>query len=88
MPCYSKVSAYNIINNNNKNFKLLFSAHGLPENKIKKGDPYQWQVEQTVVEIMSKLKNENLDYIISYQSRVGPLKWIGPPTDEVIIKYS
>jgi len=72
----------------NNNFKLLFSAHGLPENKIKKGDPYQWQVEETVKEIMSKLSNENLDYIISYQSRVGPLKWIGPPTDEVIIKYS
>ena len=72
----------------NKNFKLLFSAHGLPENKIKKGDPYQWQVEETVKQIMLKLKNENLDYTISYQSRVGPLKWIGPSTDEIIIKYS
>jgi len=72
----------------NKNFKLLFSAHGLPENKIKRGDPYQWQVEQTVEGVMSELTSENLDYIISYQSRVGPLKWIGPPTDEVIIKYS
>ena len=72
----------------NKNFKLLFSAHGLPENKIKKGDPYQWQIEQTVEAIMSNLNNENLDYIISYQSRVGPLKWIGPSTDETIIKYS
>ena len=70
------------------NFKLIFSAHGLPENKIKKGDPYQWQVEQTVKEIMSNIKDENLDCIISYQSRVGPLKWIGPSTDEVIIKYS
>ena len=75
-------------NLNNKNFKLLFSAHGLPESKIKKGDPYQWQVEKTVESIMYKLRNENLDYIISYQSRVGPLKWIGPSTDEVIIKYS
>ena len=70
------------------NFKLIFSAHGLPKSKIKKGDPYQWQVEQTVEGIMSKLINENLDYIISYQSRVGPLKWIGPSTDEVIIKNS
>ena len=60
----------------------------MPENKIKNGDPYQWQVEQTVEGIMSKLINENLDYIISYQSRVGPLKWIGPSTDEVIIKNS
>ena len=72
----------------NKNFKLIFSAHGLPENKIKKGDPYQWQVEKTVEGIMSKLRNENLDFIISYQSRVGPLKWIEPSTDEIIIKYS
>ena len=72
----------------NNNFKLLFSAHGLPESKIKKGDPYQWQVEETVKEIMSKLTKENLDYIISYQSRVGPMKWIAPSTDEEIIKYS
>jgi len=72
----------------NRNFKLLFSAHGLPENKIKKGDPYQWQIEQTVEKIMSKLNNENLDFLICYQSRVGPLKWIGPSTDEAIIKYS
>ena len=72
----------------NNNFKLIFSAHGLPESKIKKGDPYKWQVEETVKEIMLKIKNENLDYIISYQSRVGPLKWIGPSTDEIIIQYS
>ena len=72
----------------NKNFKLIFSAHGLPESKIKKGDPYQWHVEETVKGIMSKLKNENLDYVISYQSRVGPMKWIKPFTDAEIIKYS
>jgi len=72
----------------NNNFKLIFSAHGLPESKIKKGDPYQWHVEETVKEIMFKFKNENLNYIISYQSRVGPMKWIGPSTDAEIIKYS
>jgi len=72
----------------NNNFKLIFSAHGLPESKIKKGDPYKWQVEETVREIMLKIKNENLDYIIGYQSRVGLLKWIRPSTDEIIIQYS
>ena len=72
----------------NNNFKLIFSAHGLPESKIKKGDPYQWHVEKTVEEIMFKLKNENLNYVISYQSRVGPMKWIGPSTDVEIVKYS
>ena len=65
-----------------KNFKLLFSAHGLPEIKIKRGDPYQWQVEETVGKIMLELEDMNLDHTISYQSRVGPLKWIGPSTDD------
>jgi len=64
--------------------KLVFSAHGLPENKIKQGDPYQWQVEQTVKELVKKLSIEKLDYILCYQSRVGPLKWIGPSTENVI----
>ena len=72
----------------NNNFKLIFSAHGLPESKIKNGDPYQWHIEETVKEIMSELKIENLDHTISYQSRVGPMKWIGPFTDDEIIKYS
>ena len=63
---------------------LIFSAHGLPENKIKQGDPYQWQVEQSVKELVRKISIENLNYILSYQSRVGPLKWIGPSTENVI----
>ena len=68
------------------NYKLIFSAHGLPEKNIKNGDPYQWQVEQTVNEIVSLLNIESLDWILSYQSRVGPLKWIGPSTDHTIIE--
>ena len=63
---------------------LIFSAHGLPENKIKQGDPYQSQVERTVEALVKKLSIKNLNYILSYQSRVGPLKWIGPSTDLVI----
>ena len=65
---------------------LIFSAPGLPENKIKQGDPYQWQVEQSVKELVKKLSIDNLNYILSYQSRVGPLKWIGPSTEAVIKK--
>ena len=74
--------------NNVKNFVLIFSAHGLPEKNIKKGDPYQWQVEQSVNEIVKKLNIKNLNWILSYQSRVGPLKWIGPSTDGVIVENS
>ena len=71
-----------------KNFKLIFSAHGLPEKNIKKGDPYQWQVEQSVKKIVENLNIENLDWILSYQSRVGPLKWIGPSTEAIIVENS
>ena len=71
-----------------KNFKLIFSAHGLPEKNIKNGDPYQWQVEQSVKAIVKNLNDKNLDWVLSYQSRVGPLKWIGPSTEDIIIENS
>ena len=74
--------------NNLENFKLIFSAHGLPEKNIKKGDPYQWQVEQSVNKIIKSLDIENLDWVLSYQSRVGPLKWIGPSTEDIIVENS
>ena len=73
---------------NLKDYKLIFSAHGLPEKNIKKGDPYQWQVEQSVDKIVNSLNISGLDWILSYQSRVGPLKWIGPSTEDVIIENS
>ena len=73
---------------NLNNFKLIFSAHGLPEKNIKKGDPYQWQVEQTVDKIIKSLNFNDLDWVLSYQSRVGPLKWIGPSTEDIIVENS
>lgn len=69
-----------------KNPRVLFSAHGLPEKTIKDGDPYQWQCEQTAEAIVKELAIENLDYQYCYQSRVGPMKWIGPSTEEAIEK--
>ena len=73
---------------NLENFKLIFSAHGLPEKNIKKGDPYQWQVQQSVDKIVKSLNIKELDWILSYQSRVGPLKWIGPSTEDIIVENS
>ena len=70
----------------NKNFKLIFSAHGLPENKIKSGDSYQWQIELSVKSIIENGNLQNYENVLSYQSRVGPLKWIGPSTDYEIVK--
>ena len=81
----------NIAKNKNKkkkDIRLLFSAHGLPEKIIKKGDPYQNQVEKTVSKVVDSLNNNEFLHTICYQSKVGPLKWIGPSTEEEIIKAS
>lgn len=63
--------------------RLLFSAHGLPEKVIKAGDPYQAQVEATAAGVAARLSGQ-WDWRISYQSRVGPMKWIGPNTEDEI----
>lgn len=73
-----------------KDVVILFSAHGLPEKVIRNGDPYQEQVERSCVGVMRKLRlpegHARVDWQICYQSRVGPLAWIGPSIDEAITK--
>ncbi len=69
--------------------RVLFSAHGLPEKVVAGGDPYQWQVEQSAAAIVEALvrsgvATDALDWLVSYQSRVGPLEWIKPYTDAEI----
>ncbi len=66
--------------------RLLFSAHGLPENIVRAGDPYQWQCEESAKRIAQALNIPDLDWQICYQSRVGRLKWIGPSTTEALEK--
>jgi ferrochelatase len=68
----------------NQGYRVLFSAHGLPKRVVQRGDPYQWQVERTVRAILERRRGPPLDHVISYQSRVGPLEWIGPATDEEV----
>ena len=67
------------------NVRCLLSAHGLPEIVVKTGDPYQWQVELTASRLKPLLPPE-WEVEVCYQSRVGPLKWIGPATDDAIRK--
>ncbi len=121
-----------------ENPSILFVAHGLPEKTIKRGDPYQAQVEETARALERKLLNnwnqtgchpraggdpdlnsfcatqkecveskeklsglgprlrgDDTDALVTghqflmticYQSRVGPLKWIGPSLEEEILK--
>jgi len=69
--------------------RVLFSAHGIPESLVsKKGDPYQEQVEATCAAIAAAagLVKRESDWTLCYQSRVGPMKWLGPSTPEAIRK--
>jgi ferrochelatase len=67
--------------------RVLFSAHGLPEKTIASGDPYARQVEATAAAVAAELNKgraEPIDWQVCYQSRVGPLPWIGPFTIDAI----
>ncbi|MGV8929220.1 MAG: ferrochelatase [Brevundimonas sp.] len=65
--------------------RVLFSAHGIPESLIvRKGDPYQEQIESTCAAIAACAGLAEGDWSICYQSRVGPMKWLGPSTPEAI----
>jgi ferrochelatase len=63
--------------------RVLFSAHGLPERIIDRGDPYQSQCVATAAAIAGAMQHSP-EWRNTYQSRVGPLKWIGPATDDEI----
>jgi ferrochelatase len=62
--------------------RLLFSAHGLPERIVKSGDPYPREVATTAAALIAALDSPGLDATICYQSRVGPLAWIGPSVEQ------
>ncbi|HEY1504948.1 MAG TPA: ferrochelatase [Stellaceae bacterium] len=64
--------------------RLLLSAHGLPKRTVARGDPYQSQVEMTAAALGRSIAQPALDITICYQSRVGPLEWLGPATDAEI----
>ncbi len=57
---------------------VVFSAHGLPMSQVRKGDPYPGQVEHSARETARRAGAT--DFRITYQSRVGPTKWLGPDT--------
>ncbi len=62
-------------------YHLIFSAHGLPQKIVKKGDPYQEQIEEHVEILKEKLSHyaTNFESInLAYQSKVGPMKWLEP----------
>ncbi len=70
--------------------RILFSAHGLPEIIVKRGDPYQCQIERTASSILNVLRNADVadpaldETVVCYQSRATPQQWLEPSTDAEI----
>ncbi|KAG5014383.1 hypothetical protein JHK85_020519 [Glycine max] len=68
---------------------IFFSAHGVPLAYVEEaGDPYKAEMEECVDLIMEELEKRKITnaYTLAYQSRVGPVEWLKPYTDETIIE--
>lgn len=63
---------------------IFFSAHGVPQSYVEEaGDPYQAEIEACTRLIMKTLNRPN-DYTLAYQSRVGPVEWLKPYTEDAL----
>ena len=67
---------------------IFFSAHGVPLSYVEEaGDPYQQEIEECTELIMRKLNRPN-PYTLAYQSRVGPVEWLKPYTEDAILELA
>lgn len=66
--------------------ELFFSAHGVPQSYVDEGDPYKEEMEHCVRLIMEELQRRGVgnSHTLAYQSRVGPVEWLRPYTDDSI----
>jgi protoporphyrin/coproporphyrin ferrochelatase len=62
---------------------LLFTAHSIPVSYVERGDPYDRQTKETVALVLARL-GRSLEHSLAYQSKVGPVKWLEPATNDVI----
>lgn len=77
-------------NDSAKEFILLLSAHSLPQSRIDEGDPYQQHCEENKAAIESALQEKGIVFkkiMLTYQSKVGRMKWLEPSTRDVITRY-
>lgn len=63
---------------------LLFSAHSIPESYVRNGDPYLDHTKRSIEAIMERLGRRN-PYRLAFQSKIGPVKWLSPMTNDVIV---
>jgi protoporphyrin/coproporphyrin ferrochelatase len=62
---------------------ILFSAHSLPLDVIDRGDAYPQEIGASVQAVVERLDRDN-PYLLAFQSEVGPVRWLGPHTEQVI----
>ncbi len=74
-------------NPNPQDTTIIFSAHSVPVSYIEKGgDPYLAHTRQTVKLVMERLGKR--PHALSFQSKVGPVKWLEPSTEQMIRKLA
>lgn len=67
---------------------VFFSAHGVPVSYVEEaGDPYQAEIEECTELIMKTLGRQN-DRSLAYQSKVGPIEWLKPYTEDAIVELA
>ena len=71
---------------NPKNSHLLYSAHSIPVRYVEEGDPYLDQTRETLTLIDERLGNVSPS-TLAFQSKVGPVKWLGPSTNSVLTEF-
>ena len=73
---------------NGKPDKILFSFHGLPKKYFDSGDPYFCECQKTGRLTAQKLKLKEDEWTVSFQSRFGPMQWLKPYTDDVLVSWA
>lgn len=75
------------VNSQASEFNLIFSAHGLPQKIVDKGDPYEKQMNRHVKILSKMLEDQGQKFKsinLAYQSKVGPMKWLDPSLDDML----
>src|SRR5574344_884582 len=75
---------------NEEDFNLIFSAHGLPQKIVDNGDPYELQMKEHVSILSDMLEKKGLKFKsinLAYQSKVGPMKWLEPSLENMLKNF-
>ena len=63
---------------------VVFSAHGIPMSQVRRGDPYPKEVEASSRGVAERCGLAAGEWRVTYQSKVGPARWLGPDTIEFL----